>query len=301
MEGQQATEENIYKTFLEHTPAMQQEEFRDIYRRWHGGPYPDPDIDFNDDHADQLQDASDIMIGSAVDGILDYRFDFDYFRFPAIEGQRYEISVEHETLRPSSAGLFDDHGTELTQARSVVKSISHTPTGFKVLWTADRTGDFYFAVRNFGGYTGSYLFRIDRRADPADDHGDTLETATGLALGEVVTGVLDDDFDYDYFWFQADGGEEYRVYLSARYEERGIIRSFASTDLYYADGSSALREIRIYRGEINAGSSSFFPSESQRFYVRVENSNDVVGRVYTLMVRKGPFPSPWVPIRIPMP
>lgn len=301
MEGEQTTEENIYTTFLKHTLPMQQEEFRDIYRRLHGGPYPDPDVDFADDHADQLEDASAITVGSAVEGTLDYRFDFDYFRFPATEGERYEINVEHESLGSSSAGLFDHEGTELTKSISVVKSISRTPTGFKVLWIADRTGDYYFAVRNFGGYTGSYVVRITRRADPADDHGDTLETATGLAPGEVVTGVLDDDFDYDYFRFQADAGEEYRVYFSARYKERGIIRSFASTDLYYADGSWAGREIRIYRGEINAGSFSFFPSDSQRFYIRVENRDDVVGREYTLMVRKGPFPSPWVPIRIPRP
>ena len=301
MEGEQTTEENIYTTFLKHTPPMQQEEFREIYRRLHGGPYPDPDIDFNDDHADQLQDATSIAVGSAVGGSLDYRFDFDYFRFQAMEDERYEISVEHETLRPSSAGLFDHEGKELTQSTSVVKSISRTPTGYRMLWTARRTGDYYFAVRNFGGYTGSYMFRITRRTDPPDDHGDTLETATGLDVGEVATGVLDDDFDYDYFRFQADGGEEYRVYFSARYKVAGVTRSFARTNLYYADGSWAGREIRIYRGEINAGSYSFFPTQSQRFYIRVENQDDVVGREYTLMVRKGPFPEPWVPIRIPSP
>ena len=35
------TEEHIYRIFLEHTPPGLEEEFRDLYRRIHGGPFID--------------------------------------------------------------------------------------------------------------------------------------------------------------------------------------------------------------------------------------------------------------------
>ena len=35
------TEEDIYRTFLKHTPPGLEDEFRDMYRRLHGGPFID--------------------------------------------------------------------------------------------------------------------------------------------------------------------------------------------------------------------------------------------------------------------
>ena len=39
--GDRSTEEQIYRTFLKHTPSGLEEEFRDLYRRLHGGPFID--------------------------------------------------------------------------------------------------------------------------------------------------------------------------------------------------------------------------------------------------------------------
>ena len=36
-----STEEQIYRTFLKHTPPGLEDEFRDLYRRLHGGPFVD--------------------------------------------------------------------------------------------------------------------------------------------------------------------------------------------------------------------------------------------------------------------
>ena len=35
------TEEDIYRAFLKHTPPGLEDEFRDLYRRLHGGPFLD--------------------------------------------------------------------------------------------------------------------------------------------------------------------------------------------------------------------------------------------------------------------
>ena len=48
-----------------------------------------------------------------------------------------------------------------------------------------------------------------------DDHPDWPEEGTPLALGEMTQGVVDDEFDYDYFVFAAVEGETYRTNVMA--------------------------------------------------------------------------------------
>ena len=43
IEGGEPTEADIYRIFLKHTPPGLEDEFRDLYRRLHGGPYADTD------------------------------------------------------------------------------------------------------------------------------------------------------------------------------------------------------------------------------------------------------------------
>ena len=50
---------------------------------------------------------------------------------------------------------------------------------------------------------------------PPDDHSDWPEEGTPLALGEMTRGVVDDEFDYDYFVFEAVEEETYQLLLSA--------------------------------------------------------------------------------------
>ena len=42
-EGGEPTEEDVYRIFLKHTPDGLEDEFRDLYKRLHGGPYADAD------------------------------------------------------------------------------------------------------------------------------------------------------------------------------------------------------------------------------------------------------------------
>ncbi len=43
LEGRDLTEEDFYRAFLKHTPPELGDEFRDLYKRLHGGPYADTD------------------------------------------------------------------------------------------------------------------------------------------------------------------------------------------------------------------------------------------------------------------
>ena len=42
-EGGEPTEEDVYRIFQKHTPDGLENEFRDLYKRLHGGPYADTD------------------------------------------------------------------------------------------------------------------------------------------------------------------------------------------------------------------------------------------------------------------
>ena len=47
--------------------------------------------------------------------------------------------------------------------------------------------------------------------DRRDDHGDTREDATRIRVGQEVEGSLDYDFDFDYFLFDAERGQNYEI------------------------------------------------------------------------------------------
>ena len=153
----------IYRAFLRRTPADRKNEFRDLYQTLHGGSFAYPDIDTLDDHGDAAEDATAVVVGRDIQGTLDYMFDFDYFRFQTKEGQKYRINVAHETLRASSVGLYAPDGVfgenQRWESRQLVQA------GPEIVWTAPSSDEYYFAVQNFGGETGTYTLTIT----PVDD------------------------------------------------------------------------------------------------------------------------------------
>ena len=104
--SQAVSEEDVYQAFLNHTPSQREEQFVDLYRNLHGGAFAFPDTDFSDEHSDSAEGASPVSVGGAVEGSLDYMFDFDFFWFRAEKGQTYRVHVEHETLRSSNVNLY---------------------------------------------------------------------------------------------------------------------------------------------------------------------------------------------------
>ena len=152
------SEETIYNIFLENTPTERKQVFIDLYRRLHGGVHSFPEADNSDDHSDQPSDATTVVVGEMVEGKLDYMFDFDYFRFQTKEGQKYQLSVNHETLRPTSIALFGPDGT--TGENQRWEGRDQVSTGPRIIWTAPSTDVYYFAVQNFGGKIGTYTLTI---------------------------------------------------------------------------------------------------------------------------------------------
>ena len=218
-------EELVFDTFVKHVPTERMEVFLDLYRRLHGGPYADPGVDLSDDHGDEAAAATEIAVGEVAEGSLDYHFDFDYFKFRAEEGQRYVISVNHQTLRPSSLLLYGPDG----QTRARYLDRARVSAGPQMRWIAPASGDYYFAVQNFSGESGPYTTTITSVPTVMDDHGDSA-AATDISVGEIVEGTIDHSFDFDFFRVQALAGQKHR------FSTQGVTLGFSRVDLYESDG-----------------------------------------------------------------
>ena len=109
-----------------------------------------------------------------VEGKLDYMFDFDYFRFETTEGQKYQIGVKHETLRPTSIALFGPDG--MTGENQRWEARDQVSTGPRIIWMAPSSDVFYLAVQNFGGKTGTYTLTISSGRRITGTHHPTAAT-----------------------------------------------------------------------------------------------------------------------------
>lgn len=95
---------DIHLIFLNHIPPGKTEEYRDLFRRLHGGPWPD--VNVADDHGDDIAAASSVKIGAVVRGVLAHEFDTDYFRFQAEGAQDYQITINHESMEDIRLRLY---------------------------------------------------------------------------------------------------------------------------------------------------------------------------------------------------
>ena len=128
------------------------------------------------------------------------------------------------------------------------KSRSLAASGPQILWTAPDSGEYYFAVHNFGGKSGPYTLTVTLVGDDPDDHGDSVATATHISAGEVIAGTVDDDFDFDYFRFQATDGQRHYV------EVTGGTLEFFRVALYTSDGTTpAVMERADFEAILNRG------------------------------------------------
>ena len=201
---------DIYLILLNHIPPGRVDEYRDLFRRLHGGPWPDANVNVADDHDDDAAAASSVQIGAVVQGVLAHEFDIDYFRFQAEGVQDYRITVNHESMEDIRLRLYAPDGATLLRVlESEVEG-----AGLLLSWTAPGSGAHHIAVDSPVGSIGAYALSVGLVAVEADDHGDESSSATHVSIGEVVHGVLDHSLDVDYFRFRAEAGQAYKVVVS---------------------------------------------------------------------------------------
>lgn len=229
----QLTGKDIYLSFLNHTPPDRQEEFRHLFKKLHGGPWTDANLEALDDHGNDAQHASQLSFGHAAPGSMDHAFDSDYFQFQAEEGKKYDMVLNRLTLADSRIKLYAPDGTTVLDGSVQFPNADPPIIG----WTAPSSNLYFLAVDSPYGHKGTYHLSVDQiepNVAPVDQHGDDAESAAVLVVGETVQGVLETESDKDYFRFQAEHGGVYRIVAT------GETAIHLRISLYASDGVAPL-------------------------------------------------------------
>ena len=174
--------------------------------------------DVPDDHANEIADATAAMVGTPLEGIIDWEGDLDSFRFAAEEGQLYRIEAAPVTLPDVSVLLAEAVPVTVFS----VSTIGASPLAFGsqdpesevsyIGWKAPESGDYYIVVSGEeDSLVGSYTLTI-RYA--VDDHADSSDGATTIEVGAAAGGVMDHEADVDYFRFTAEKNLSYQIDLA---------------------------------------------------------------------------------------
>ena len=178
-----------------------------------------------DDHGDTFSTATSVALPSETAGVIDSGDDADWFRFevPATGEATAETTGGLDTV----GALYDAAGTRLAFNDDSAGSLN-----FRIQRQLD-AGTYYVEVESFGNNTGSYALRLGFEASDdgatADDHGDTLSTATSVALPSETAGVIDSGDDADWFRFEVAASGEVAAYTTGNLDTVGA--------LYDADGN----------------------------------------------------------------
>ena len=172
----------------------------------HTGSYTVTLTVVEDDHGDDVDNATPMSVGESIDGSLtndDFgNQDEDYFAFEAEAGQTllFEVAV--------SSGEQDD--VRVFYQRSDGEWFR---TESPKEWTASTSGVQYVGVSGYSRdvtyYTLSVTTVVDEQAQ--DRQGNDIQNAADLAVGMPVDSALDYQGDEDFFRFTAETGRVYRI------------------------------------------------------------------------------------------
>ena len=220
-----------------------------------------------DDHGDDIDDATAIRVGTDVPGVLDYVDDIDYFRFQAEQGQSYQIDVALGTLDDSIVDLYDADGSYLDARYDYGDTYAS-----RLFWEAPSAGERYVSVYGYG--TGTYTLTVSH-STIVDDHGDDIDDATAIRVGADVRGAVDYGGDIDFFRFQAERGQSYRIDVALGSLDDSIVELHDYDGLFLDSNDD-------YSGS-TASRLSWQASSSGELYVAVAAFGSGIG-TYTLTV-----------------
>ena len=162
-----------------------------------------------DDHGDDIDSATAASVGVAVEGVIDYEGDVDFFRFTAEADQLYQIDVSLGTLPDSYLQLQGSDGWWL-----VFNDDHGDSQASRIVWRAPDAGEYFLVVGGpWSGEVGSYTLTVSH-STLVDDHGYDIDSATAASVGVAVEGVIDYEGDVDFFRFTAEAGQLYQIDVS---------------------------------------------------------------------------------------
>ena len=247
-ETRPVTGKDVYLAFRNHLRADQVEELNRLFHRLHGGPLTDIGNPGRDDHGDGPETASPLTPGAMVRGKLEHGMDTDYFRVDVADGQRFRVVIEHDLATDTYVGgdlYVRIHPPAEGPPERLARS-QGAPGGLDAKWQPAGAGPYYLSVESTTGLTGSYDIRLSEGTQIGDDHGSGPLQATGVQIGQPISGTIDDDRDVNYFRVQAVSGRGYRAAVDS------ISLGFTRATAFEADGTTEVPEPRGFQSIIGS-------------------------------------------------
>ncbi len=192
--------------------------------------------------------GAEIAVGGSVNGTIDSPFDADWYRVVLTAGRQYSFDLLGS---PSGAGtlndprlrLFDFNGTEVA-----FNDDSNGGLESHVDYTATQSGTYYVSAEAFDDARGTYRLDVSQAVAAAagtvpaayDATGATTllaETSGAIAVGGLVTGLVDAPADADLYRVALTAGHTYRFDLKGSFSGSGtlfdpFLRLFDSTGAF---------------------------------------------------------------------
>ncbi len=227
---------------------------------WELGSYT-LEVGIDSDHGDDFENATAVSLVEGVQGTLDGGGDKDVFVFHAEAGRSYEIELSAFSLAPAGAKtgtlitVYDSAGQELVGTDDLSADL---------VWQAGSTGN-YYVVLGDGATQGDYTLTVKGSSDGGspDDHGNGVDSATSISVGQAAGGVLEYDGDSDVFRFTAESGRLYQIDV-----ELGTLEDSYLT-LLNADGRQL--QSNDDHGESKASQITWSAQESGEYYIEVSS------------------------------
>ena len=155
-----------------------------------------------DDHSDDSGDATVIGVGEFIQGSINGLDDIDWFVFQA-EGERlYRIDFTLGTAQNAWVYILD--GEWFSGRGYHTQGTADDPELFAFTFSDDKE---YIKVEASAS-SGAYAMTLQ---EVADVHGDDVDNATTISVGETIEGYGNNRDDNDFFVFEAAQGQIYTI------------------------------------------------------------------------------------------
>jgi hypothetical protein len=105
-----------------------------------------------DDYGNSAAAATAIGMPSSTAGAIETTSDVDWFKFQAVAGKTYVLTVGLGTLPDSVLYLYDTNGA----GQLAINDDYGSGNASQITWTAPTSGTYYAAVAGYGSNTGTY-------------------------------------------------------------------------------------------------------------------------------------------------
>ena len=187
-----------------------------------------------DDHGNTATDATPIVLGTTVTGLISPGGDVDVFRFETTGTSADVWAYTRGGIEDTVGGLFDSSGRQVASGDD--SALSDDPSHFYIGENLD-PGTYYIAVLGYDdATTGPYSLHTRT----ASDQGGTVDAAADLKLDEPVDGIIGTAWEEDVYKINlsaATGPTEVVLYTTGDVDTIGELVDENVREVEYSDDS----------------------------------------------------------------